>query len=81
LIDLVQKVGGSFYLSGPAARDYIRPERFAESNIELAYHDYAGYPEYPQISAPFDHFVSVLDLLFAVGDAAPDYIWGAKRAR
>jgi len=27
LIDLVQKVGGSFYLSGPAARDYIRPER------------------------------------------------------
>jgi hypothetical protein len=81
LIDLVKKVGGTSYLSGPAARDYIRPERFAESNTGLGYHDYSGYPEYPQISPPFDHFVTILDLLFAVGDAAPEYIWGARRAR
>lgn len=81
LIDLVKKVGGTYYLSGPAARDYIEPQRFADAGVELAYHDYSGYPEYPQISDPFDHYVSVLDLLFAVGDAAPEYIWGAKRVR
>lgn len=81
LIDIVQKVGGTAYLSGPAARDYIRPERFAESRIELAYHDYSGYPEYPQIAPPFDHFVTVLDLVFAVGSEAPAYIWGDKRVR
>jgi len=81
LIDLVQQVGGSYYLSGPAARDYIRPERFADAGIELAYHDYQGYPAYPQISQPFDPFVTVLDLLFAVGAEAPDYIWGKFRDR
>ena len=81
LIELVQRVGGTHYLSGPAARDYIRPERFLEANIELAYHSYDGYPSYPQISEPFDPFVTVLDLLFAVGASAPDYIWGKLRTR
>jgi hypothetical protein len=81
LIDIVRKMGGSSYLSGPAARDYIVPEKFREANIELAYQDYGGYPEYPQISAPFDPHVTVLDLLFSVGPAAPEYIWGSLRAR
>ena len=43
--------------------------------------DYSGYPEYPQIGAPFDPYVTVLDLLFAVGPDAPDYVWGSRRAR
>jgi hypothetical protein len=81
LIDLVKKVNGRHYVSGPAARDYIRPERFAEENIGLSYFDYQGYPEYPQISQPFDHYVTVLDLVFAVGSEAPEYIWGSRRAR
>jgi hypothetical protein len=81
LLDLIAKVGGDFYLSGPAARDYIVPERFARAGVELAYHDYSGYPEYPQVSEPFDHYVTVLDLLFAVGPDAPDYVWGSRRAR
>ena len=81
LIELVRAVGGDFYLSGPAARDYIVPKRFEDAGITLAYHDYAGYPEYPQVSAPFDHYLTVLDLLFAVGPEAPDYVWGSRRAR
>lgn len=81
LIDIVKKVGGHAYLSGPAARDYIRPERFSECGIELSYHDYSGFPEYPQIAPPFDHFVTILDLIFAVGADAPAYIWGEKRLR
>lgn len=81
LIDLVRKMDGDFYLSGPAARDYIQPEKFEQAQIQLAYHDYSGYPEYPQISSPFDPAVSVLDLLFAVGPEAPDYIWGSRRVR
>jgi hypothetical protein len=81
LIELVERVGGTYYLSGPAARDYIVPEKFAEAKIELAYQDYSGYPEYPQIAPPFDHFVTILDLVFAVGGEAPEYIWGQHRAR
>jgi hypothetical protein len=81
LIEIVKKVGGTAYLSGPSARDYIRPGRFAEEGIALSYVDYSGYPEYTQTSAPFVHAVTVLDLLFAVGPEAPDYIWGARRLR
>jgi hypothetical protein len=81
LIELVRKMNGDFYLSGPSARDYIQPEKFQQAGIQLAYHDYSGYPEYPQIAPPFDPAVSVLDLLFAVGPEAPEYIWGNRRLR
>lgn len=76
ILDLAQKTRATHYLSGPAASDYIDASRFASAGIELAYKDYAGYPEYPQLHPPFEHSVSVLDLLFAVGDDAPHYIWG-----
>ena len=47
----------------------------------MRYMDYAGYPEYPQLHPPFDHAVSVLDLLFMKGPAAGAFIWGAGTAR
>jgi hypothetical protein len=81
LVDLAQEVAGDSYLSGPAARDYIVPKRFEDAGIALRYHDYAGYAAYPQISAPFDHYVTVLDLLFAIGPDAPDYVWGSRTAK
>jgi hypothetical protein len=36
--------------------------------------DYGGYPEYPQLHPPFDHHVTLLDLLFNVGLDAPRYL-------
>ena len=76
LMDLVIKAEADRYISGPAAKDYILPARFAEAEIELVWKDYAGYPEYPQRFPPFEHGVSILDLLFNVGPDAPWYIWG-----
>lgn len=32
--------------------------------------------EFPQHSKKFNHFISILDLLFNVGEDAPYYIWG-----
>jgi hypothetical protein len=81
LLQLVRKLGGDVYLSGPAAKAYMRPEIWAAADIRLAYKDYAGYPEYPQICAPFEPAVTVLDLLFMVGPDAADYIWGKYRKR
>jgi hypothetical protein len=81
LLAIVQELDGHAYLSGPVAQDYIRPELWAEAGVELRYKDYAGYPEYPQISEPFEPAVTVLDLLFMVGDDAPSYIWGERRER
>lgn len=76
MVDLVRRTGASGYLSGPAAKDYIVPERFAEAGIALHWKDYSGYPEYPQRHPPYEHGVSVLDLLFNTGSDAPWYIWG-----
>ena len=76
LIDICLKLGATVYLSGPSARDYIVEEKFHEAGIELVYKDYSSYPEYPQLFPPYEHAVSILDLLFNCGPAAPDYIWG-----
>jgi hypothetical protein len=76
LLDIVVRAGGRTYVSGPSAKAYIEPERFAQLGIGLVWKDYAGYPEYPQRFSPFEHAVSILDLLFNVGPDAPWYIWG-----
>jgi hypothetical protein len=76
IIHICQKLGATVYLSGPAAKDYIVDEKFEKAGIELVYKDYSGYPEYPQLFPPFEHGVSILDLLFNCGPEAPYYIWG-----
>jgi hypothetical protein len=74
LVDLCRQAGGTEYISGPAARDYIVDSMFEDAGIKLSYIDYCGYPEYHQISEPFDHYVSILDLLFNTGPAAREYM-------
>lgn len=74
LVAICKQAGATSYLSGPAARDYIKPEQFDAAHVELRYFDYSGYEEYPQVHPPFDHYVSILDLLFNVGPAAPRYM-------
>ena len=80
LLDLVVQSKAARYISGPAAKDYIQPERFAALGIELVWKDYANYPQYPQAHPPFEHGVTILDLLFNVGPKAPEYIWGWRDA-
>ena len=36
--------------------------------------DYSDYPEYPQLFGEFEHNVSILDLLFNMGDQAIQYM-------
>ncbi len=74
LADLCAQAGGSEYISGPAAKDYIEEKFFAERNIKLSWFDYAGYPEYPQLWGEFTHGVTILDLLFNCGKDSPRYM-------
>ncbi|MEA5090374.1 WbqC family protein, partial [Solidesulfovibrio sp.] len=75
LVELCRRAGAGAYLSGPAARDYLDETLFTEAGIGVAWMDYSGYPEYPQLHGPFVHAVSVLDLLFSVGpDRAKAYM-------
>jgi hypothetical protein len=76
LLQLLQKAGARRYVSGPSARNYLDETAFASAGIEVSYKTYEGYPEYPQLHPPFDHRVSIVDLLFNAGPQAPRYIWG-----
>jgi hypothetical protein len=76
LLELLSKTGANVYLSGPAAKDYIREEHFKEKSIELEWMDYSGYPEYKQLFGKFEHAVSILDLIFNVGKDSPFYVYG-----
>ena len=80
VFDLLNAVNATTYISGPAAKAYLEPARFAAEGIELIWKNYTGYPEYPQFHPPFEHAVSIVDLLFHTGPAAADYIWGSLRA-
>jgi hypothetical protein len=74
LVSLALAAGADVYLSGPRAREYMDEALFAEAGIVLEYMDYSGYPEYPQPHPPFEHTVTILDLLVSTGTAAPRYL-------
>jgi hypothetical protein len=74
LLSLCVAAGANEYLSGPAAKAYLDERLFAEHGISITYMDYSGYPEYPQLHPPFEHEVTVLDLLFNTGTDAPRYM-------
>ena len=74
LADLCTQAGGTEYISGPAAKDYIVENIFTEQGIKLTWFDYAGYPEYQQLWGEFTHGVTILDLLFNCGRDAPRYM-------
>lgn len=74
LVDLCAKAGGSEYISGPTAKDYLEARVFTEYGIKLTWFDYSGYPKYAQLWGDFTHGVTILDLLFNCGKAATGYM-------
>ena len=60
---------------------YIEPEVFEAAGVELEYFGYDGYREYSQLFPPFDHFVSILDLLFNEGPNATRYMLSFNAVR
>ncbi|MBV9509026.1 MAG: WbqC family protein [Caulobacteraceae bacterium] len=74
LAELASAVGAGRYLSGPAAKAYLDTQVFADRGIEVSWMSYAGYPEYPQQWGPFEPQVSVIDLMFNTGEAAPRFL-------
>lgn len=74
LVDICRQAGATEYVSGPAARVYIEPQQFQRAGIRLLYADYDGYPEYPQLHPPFEHQVTLIDLLVHVGPDARRFL-------
>ena len=68
LLDILQKVGATHYISGPSARAYLDVGLLERAGIAVEWMTY-DYSEYPQLYPPFDPHVSILDLLFMTGSA------------
>ena len=74
LIALCKAAGARQYLSGPSAKGYIDEPLFEAAGIRLSYMDYSGYPAYTQLHGKFEHRVTILDLIFNEGSAAPRFM-------
>lgn len=73
LINLLKKVNATKYISGPSAKAYISNNRFISEGIHLEWMNYDNYPEYPQLYPPFQHAVSIIDILFNTGLNAENF--------
>lgn len=69
LVNLLQKVSATHYLSGIGARDYYDPEPFDRAGIGVKWQDFA-HPAYTQQFGSFEPYLSAVDLLFNHGAAA-----------
>jgi WbqC-like protein len=74
LVALCQQAGATEYVSGPAAKNYLDETLFAKAGIGVRWMNYSEYPEYLQLFPPFEHAVSVIDLLLNEGPNAWRYM-------
>jgi len=74
LIELIRRLDGQIYFSGPSAKGYLDSSQFDDAKIDLRWVSYIGYPEYKQMHGSFEHAVTVLDLLFHTGKDAKSYL-------
>jgi hypothetical protein len=66
LVDITSALGGTVYITGHGARQYLKHELFEQAAINVEYMDYQRRP-YPQLHGAFDPHVSALDLVANLG--------------
>jgi hypothetical protein len=73
VLDIVKALGGTRYVTGLGALNYLDHERFDQSGIAVEYMSYQKRA-YPQAHPPFTPYVSALDLVANVGRDGRDFI-------
>lgn len=73
LLALCQDLGATHYLSGPAAKDYLDESILKKQVLWLSGWITVG-KEYHQLFPPFEHGVSVIDLILNEGKNAKNYL-------
>lgn len=82
LINILKQLKATEYISGPAAKDYLTGSEklFEQNNIQLIYKDYSNYTPYRQMTTPFNHAVSIIDLLVNVKlEDVKKHIWEKEK--
>lgn len=74
LVNICKALEIKEYYSGPAAKAYMDEMQFAKAGIQVMYWDYSNYPVYEQLYPPFEHGVSIIDLLLHQGSNAVNYL-------
>ncbi|MFI5024045.1 MAG: WbqC family protein [Alphaproteobacteria bacterium] len=74
LAAVCQAAGARRYLSGPAGKNYLDLAPFEAAGIAVDWMDYSDYLEYPQLWGPFEHGVSIVDLILNTGAEARRFL-------
>ncbi|MFQ5450335.1 MAG: WbqC family protein [Nitrospinaceae bacterium] len=64
---LCRKIGATHYLSGDAGKNYISPGEFSNNGVVVEFQNYR-HPVYAQRFPGFVPYLSVIDLLFNMGE-------------
>ncbi len=75
LVEIVTAVGGTKYLSGLGARDYLEEDAFRDAGLGVQWQAFE-HPVYAQQFGAFEPGLSAIDALFNVGPGCPDLIAG-----
>ena len=78
LVQACQQLSADIYLSGSAAKSYIDESYFKNHNIKVEWMNYDNYKTYNQMFPPFEHGVTILDLIFNEGPNAKKYLKSYK---
>ena len=81
LLGICKDCNADIYLSGPAAKDYFNEDLAKQENIKVEWMDYSGYKEYEQLNLPFEHGVTILDLIFNQGQNTRSFMKSFKQER
>ncbi|MEK1938732.1 MAG: WbqC family protein [Pseudomonas sp.] len=76
ILELVQQVEGTRYVTGHGALNYLDHEAFEAAGVEVAYMNYSKR-EYPQKFPPFTPYVTLLDLVANCGRDGKQYLGSA----
>ena len=67
LVSICSRVNATCYISGISGRDYLDEQLFSDAKIKLIYENFI-HPKYDQLYGNFLENMSVIDLLFNMGE-------------
>tara|TARA_R110000868_G_scaffold10429_5_gene51223 strand:+ start:9666 stop:10433 length:768 start_codon:yes stop_codon:yes gene_type:complete len=73
IFDLVKAVGGTRYITGHGAAEYLDHLEFERQGISVEYMDYSLTP-WPQLHGDFMPYVTALDLIATAGEEASSFL-------
>ena len=74
LIEICKAFNVSSYKSGPAAKKYFDIDLAKKNKIDIVWFKYKRYKEYKQLYQPFIKNLSIVDLIFNIGNDAKKYV-------